>query len=49
MGFVQKIFYYHVPSALDVLSWAFVCAFGSGALPVQGSDGAIGWPSARPS
>src|SRR3954451_20215039 len=29
MGFVQKIFYYHVPSAWICFLSAFVCAFGS--------------------
>jgi heme exporter protein C len=29
MGFVQKIFYYHVPSAWITFLGAFVCAFGS--------------------
>ncbi len=29
MGFVQKIFYYHVPSCMTLFLAAFVCAFGS--------------------
>src|SRR5262245_60979815 len=29
MGFVQKIFYFHVPSAFVTFIAAFVCAFGS--------------------
>jgi heme exporter protein C len=31
MGFVQKIFYYHVPSAMTCFLAAFVCAGGSAA------------------
>jgi heme exporter protein C len=29
MGFVQKIFYYHVPSCITLFLATFVCAFGS--------------------
>lgn len=29
MGFVQKIFYYHVPSSITLFLGAFVCAWGS--------------------
>jgi heme exporter protein C len=38
MGFVQKIFYYHVPSAWVCFLAAFVCAFGSGLYLFKGSE-----------
>jgi heme exporter protein C len=38
MGFVQKIFYYHVPSAWICFLAAFVCAGGSAAYLLKGSE-----------
>ncbi len=38
MGFVQKIFYYHVPSAWLCFLGAFVCAGGSVAYLFKGSE-----------
>src|SRR5713226_8780319 len=38
MGFVQKIFYYHVPSAWLCFLGAFVCAGGSAAYLFGGSE-----------
>jgi heme exporter protein C len=38
MGFVQKIFYYHVPSAWVCFLGAFVCAFGSALYLFKGSE-----------
>ena len=38
MGFVQKIFYYHVPSAWLCFLSAFVCAAGSGAYLFRRSE-----------
>jgi heme exporter protein C len=38
MGFVQKIFYYHVPSAWLCFMAAFTCAAGSIAYLIRGSE-----------
>jgi heme exporter protein C len=38
MGFVQKIFYYHVPSAMTCFLAAFVCAYGSALYLFKGSE-----------
>ena len=38
MGLVQKIFYYHVPSAWTCFLATFVCAFGSGLYLFKGSE-----------
>ncbi len=38
MGFVQKIFYYHVPVAITTFLAAFVCAWGSGLYLFKGSE-----------
>src|SRR4051794_2045241 len=38
MGLVQKIFYYHVPSAWVCFLATFVCAFGSALYLFKGSE-----------
>lgn len=38
MGFVQRIFYYHVPAAIVTFISAFVCAFGSALYLFKGSE-----------
>src|SRR4051812_27476174 len=38
MGFVQKIFYYHVPSCITLFLAAFVCAYGSVLYLFKGSE-----------
>jgi heme exporter protein C len=38
MGFVYKIFFYHVPSAMTTFVAAFVCAFGSALYLFKGSE-----------
>ena len=39
MGFVQKIFYFHVPCATMLFLSTFVCAGGQHRLPLQGVGG----------
>jgi heme exporter protein C len=38
MGFVQKIFYYHVPSSITLFLASFVCAWGSILYLFKGSE-----------
>src|SRR5260370_16649482 len=38
MGFVQKIFYFHVPSCITLFLAAFVCAYGSAMFLFKGSE-----------
>src|SRR3954465_14880048 len=38
MGFVYKIFFYHVPSAMTTFVAAFVCAWGSAMYLFKGSE-----------
>jgi heme exporter protein C len=38
MGFVQKIFYFHVPSCITLFLASFVCAYGSAMYLFKGSE-----------
>ena len=47
MGLVQKIFYFHVPSAMVMFLSALVCGIASAHVPVQEEQAATAWRAPR--